>query len=57
MRGPQTSSRSSGPNSRGGAADVINSGLFQRPKEAPAPVIYVGVASVDDAIKKVQAAG
>ena len=36
---------------------AINGGLFQRPKEAPGPVIYVGVESVDDAIKKVQAAG
>jgi len=35
----------------------INGGLFQRPKEAPGPVIYVGVASVDEAIKKVTAAG
>jgi predicted enzyme related to lactoylglutathione lyase len=36
---------------------AINGGLFQRPKEAPAPTIYVGVASVDEAIEKVQAAG
>jgi predicted enzyme related to lactoylglutathione lyase len=36
---------------------AINGGLFQRPKEAPGPVIYVGVGSVDEAIKKVQAAG
>jgi predicted enzyme related to lactoylglutathione lyase len=36
---------------------AINGGLFARPKEAPHPAIYVGVASVDDAIKKVQAAG
>jgi uncharacterized protein len=36
---------------------AINGGLFQRPKEAPAPVIYVGVDSVEQALKKVQAAG
>ena len=36
---------------------AINGGLFQRPKEAPHPVIYVGVSSVDQALKKAQAAG
>ena len=36
---------------------AINGGLFERPKEAPHPAIYVGVSSVDDTIKKVQAAG
>jgi uncharacterized protein len=36
---------------------AINGGLFERPKEAPNPTIYVGVASVDGAIKKVEAAG
>src|SRR5262245_52839489 len=36
---------------------AINGGLFQRPNEAPAPTIYVGVASVDQAIGKVQTAG
>jgi predicted enzyme related to lactoylglutathione lyase len=36
---------------------AINGGLFQRPKEAPNPTIYVDVTSVDDAIRKVQAAG
>ena len=36
---------------------AINGGLFQRPKEAPSPTIYVDVKSVDEAIKKVQAAG
>ena len=46
-----------GPDFRPTEAGAINGGLFQRPKEAPGPVIYVGVASVDDAIKKVQAAG
>ena len=36
---------------------AINGGLFLRPKEAPNPVVYVGVGSVDQALKKVQAAG
>jgi hypothetical protein len=36
---------------------AINGGLFQRPKEAPSPTIYLDVKSVDEAIKKVQAAG
>ena len=36
---------------------AINGGLFQRPKEAPHPVIYVGVRSVEQALKKAQAAG
>ena len=36
---------------------AINGGLFPRPKEAPHPVIYVGVSSVDQALKKAQAAG
>ena len=36
---------------------AINGGLFQRPKEAPHPAIYVGVDSVDEALKKAQAAG
>lgn len=36
---------------------AINGGLFQRPKEAPSPVIYVGVDSVEQALKKVQSAG
>jgi predicted enzyme related to lactoylglutathione lyase len=38
-------------------AGAINGGLFERPKEAPYPAIYVGVASVEATIKKVQAAG
>ena len=33
---------------------AINGGLFQRPKEAPHPCIYVGVASIDETLKKVQ---
>jgi hypothetical protein len=36
---------------------AINGGLFQRPKDAPHPAIYIGVSSVDQTIKKVQAAG
>ena len=36
---------------------AINGGLTQRPKEAPAPVIYVDVPSIDDAIEKIQASG
>jgi predicted enzyme related to lactoylglutathione lyase len=36
---------------------AINGGLFQRPQEAPHPTIYVDVASVDGAIKDVEAAG
>jgi predicted enzyme related to lactoylglutathione lyase len=38
-------------------AGAINGGLFNRPKEAPYPTLYVGVASVDATIKKVEAAG
>ncbi len=36
---------------------AINGGLFQRPKEAPGPTVYVGVQSVDAAIRRVQASG
>lgn len=36
---------------------AINGGLFQRPKEAPHPVIYVSVESIDAALKKVQDSG
>lgn len=46
-----------GPDQRPKDPGAINGGLFQRPKEAPSPTIYVGVASVDAAIKKAQAAG
>jgi predicted enzyme related to lactoylglutathione lyase len=46
-----------GPDYRPTEPGAINGGLFQRPKEAPGPVIYVGVSSVDESIKKVQAAG
>src|SRR5262245_45352845 len=46
-----------GPDYRPTEPGAINGGLFQRPKEAPGPVIYVGVDSVEAAIKKVQASG
>ena len=46
-----------GPDYRPTEAGAINGGLFQRPKEAPGPVLYVGVSSVDAAIAKVTAAG
>jgi uncharacterized protein len=36
---------------------AINGGLFQRPAEAPNPVIYVDVPSVEQAIGKVKNAG
>jgi uncharacterized protein len=38
-------------------AGAINGGLFQRPAEAPAPTIYVGVSSIDTALEKVKKAG
>ena len=38
-------------------AGAINGGLFPRPKEAPSPTLYVDVPSVEDALKKIQAAG
>lgn len=36
---------------------AINGGLFQRPKEAPHPVLYVAVASVEETLTKVEKAG
>ena len=36
---------------------AINGGMMQRSKDASGPVVYVDVPSIDDAIKKVQAAG
>jgi uncharacterized protein len=36
---------------------AINGGLFERPREAPNPTIYVGVQSVESAIRRVEAAG
>lgn len=36
---------------------AINGGLFQRPQDAPHPTIYLGVNSVDDAIRGAVSAG
>ena len=36
---------------------AINGGLFPRPKDAPYPTIYIGVASLEATIKKVEAGG
>ena len=36
---------------------AINGGMMQRPKDAPNPVLYVGVASIDASLEKVKAAG
>jgi predicted enzyme related to lactoylglutathione lyase len=36
---------------------AINGGLFQRPKEAPHPTLYVSVESIDEALTKVKAGG
>ena len=36
---------------------AINGGLFQRPKEAPHPTLYVAVDSIDKALDKVKTAG
>lgn len=36
---------------------AINGGLTERPKEAPAPVLYIDVPSVEQAIEQVEAAG
>ncbi len=36
---------------------AINGGLFQRPREAPNPAIYIGVTSVSEAVAKATAAG
>ena len=33
---------------------AINGGLFKRPREAPAPTIYVEVASIDQAVRKAE---
>jgi predicted enzyme related to lactoylglutathione lyase len=38
-------------------AGAINGGMTERTAEAGAPVIYVDVPSIDEAIRKVQAAG
>ena len=36
---------------------AINGGLIPRPNEAPHPALYVDVSSIDEALKKVEAAG
>lgn len=36
---------------------AINGGLFQRPKEAPHPTLYVAVRSIEEALEKVKRAG
>jgi len=36
---------------------AINGGMFPRPKDAPNPTIYAGVASIDATIEKVKRAG
>jgi uncharacterized protein len=36
---------------------AINGGLFERPKEAPHPTLYVAVDSIDASLKKVEALG
>jgi uncharacterized protein len=36
---------------------AINGGLFARPKDAPHPTLYVGVDSIDEALKKVKSGG
>ena len=38
-------------------AGAINGGIFARPANAPNPVLYISVASIEDALKKVTAAG
>lgn len=38
-------------------AGAINGGLFQRPKEAPHPTLYVGVDSIESTIARVTKAG
>jgi predicted enzyme related to lactoylglutathione lyase len=35
----------------------INGGLMQRSPDTPAPVITIGVTSIDDSLKKVEAGG
>jgi predicted enzyme related to lactoylglutathione lyase len=36
---------------------AINGGLFQRPREAPNPTLYVGVDSIDSTVAKVTQSG
>jgi predicted enzyme related to lactoylglutathione lyase len=46
-----------GPDQMPKERGAINGGLFPRPKEAPHPTIYVNVDSIEETLKKVQAAG
>jgi predicted enzyme related to lactoylglutathione lyase len=36
---------------------AINGGMMQRTTETPTPVITIGVAAIDDALKKIEAGG
>lgn len=36
---------------------AINGGLFQRPRDAPAPMLYMNVASIGESIRKAEANG
>jgi uncharacterized protein len=36
---------------------AINGGLFERPRDAPSPTLYVDVTSIDEAIRKAEAHG
>jgi len=36
---------------------AINGGMMQRTAATPAPVVTIGVGSIDDALKKIEAAG
>lgn len=36
---------------------AINGGLFQRPKEAPHPTLYIDVSSIEEALEGVKRAG
>jgi uncharacterized protein len=47
----------SGENQMPKEPGAINGGLFARPKEAPHPVLYLAVSSIDQALKKVASAG
>lgn len=47
----------SGDNQMPKEPGAINGGLFARPKDAPHPVVYLAVSSIDDSLKKVTSAG
>ncbi|MEK6793951.1 MAG: VOC family protein [Spirochaetota bacterium] len=46
-----------GPDNMVAEKGAINGGMFPREKEAKAPIVVIGVASIDETIKKVVAAG